>query len=74
MILNMLLQGIPNNKYQQKKLISIIILANLKPFTCFAFYMNPEEFKGSIYSKKGSVNNTQQQSTCYNQFKNIFTH
>lgn len=49
------------------------MLANFKPFTTFAYYMTPDEFKGSIYSRKsGSTDNELTHLQCHNAFKAVF--
>lgn len=55
LILKMLVTNVPKPKYyQSEKLLSIIITANIKPLTSFAFYMTAEEFQSSVYCRQKS--------------------
>jgi hypothetical protein len=72
MILNMLINNIPNKVYKNERLVLTIVQANLKIFTCFTYYMNADEFQGSIYNRKQG-NNLELQQRLHAQFLSVFT-
>ena len=51
LIISMLF-NISQGRYKNEKLISAIVIANYKPINTYAYYVDPFEFKGSIYHKK----------------------
>lgn len=54
----MLVKNMPNpHLYKSDKLLSVIVIANLKPLNTFAYYFTPEEFSKSVYCRKGSETN-----------------
>jgi hypothetical protein len=72
MILNMLINNIPNKVYKNERLVLTIFQSNLKIFTCFTYYMNTEEFQWSIYNRKQG-NNLEMQQRLHAQFLSVFT-
>jgi hypothetical protein len=74
LLLHLLVTRIPAGVYCLERSLSTLVLANFKPFTTFAYYMTPDEFKGSIYSRKsGSTDNELTHLQCHNAFKAVFT-
>jgi hypothetical protein len=71
MLMTMLVQNMPkSNLYKDDKLLSVIVIANLKPLNTFAYYQSPEEFGKSIYCRKGSeVNCEEIQRQCNTVFR-----
>jgi hypothetical protein len=53
MLLRLLVHNVPRAYfYRTDKLLSVIVTANIKPLTCFAYYMSEGEFRGSVYCRQ----------------------
>lgn len=73
MLLDMLITKIPASRYCNDKLVSVIVVSNIKPINSYPYYTKPEDFRASIYSRKApNSNNNQLQEHCYAVFQEIY--
>ncbi len=66
---------LPNPHFcRTDKLLTTMLVANFKPFTCFPYYQKPEEFLASAASRRThDCDNTALQQQCHLAFREVYS-